>query len=434
MNDATPAADQLVTIPEANMWKVVEFFEKLARRARRTKKAAPCYVEVGRETREVKASSIGLRLKGNPMVSRVYVTLQVAGNRPHIPDYTFIGTIQHEGEINVLNAAPDQDMPEEYRTAKTACDHCKTNRKRKDTYVMRNNASGLYRQIARNCLQDYLGEAADVKDMLNQFTWLNEAISFLGECVDYCGFGGESRGDREDIVHFLALTACTARVFGWTGRGVAREHDVVATASRVWRAMYPPTKTEAMERAELVKIVIIDEDLELATKALEWIRSRPESEQSGYIGNLVAACQSDTFRVRNDGLVASLVGAAYPNAMGFEKKRLERAEKPESQYVGEVGVRSQGLVAKVKVMKFHDNFAGNGYSTFCILEDAEGNVIVWSASADLEGVFCVGDVVTLDGTVKDHKLNSHEKFGDIKQTWLTRCTIKNVESQEEDAA
>ena len=198
--------DQTVTIPEANLWKVEAAFAKLATRARRTKLAAPVYVEVSRETRLVKASDIGLR--GDKVFPRVFVTLQVAGNRPHIPGYTFLGAVNHGETMNVLSAAPEQEIPERFRTAKPLCDHCKTRRQRKDTFILRHNDSGEIRQIARNCLQDYLGEAVNVKDIVDQFTWWCEAMSALDECGGWGEFcDGESRGEHEDVAHYLAVVA-----------------------------------------------------------------------------------------------------------------------------------------------------------------------------------------------------------------------------------
>jgi len=431
-------ADQLVTIPEANLWKVEEAFKKLTTRAKRTKLTAPVFVEVSREIRMVKASEIGLIIRDNPDLPRMYVTLQVAGNRPHLPGYTLVGAIQHEvgerisvldgietkvkTEVNILCAAPGETMPETYRRAGRHCDHCKTRRQRKDTFVLRNEA-GEYRQIARNCLQDYLGESVDVKDIVKQFTWWSEAMTKLGGCGEYCG-GGERRGDREDIVHYLAQVAVLVRKEGWTSRGAARDFpSLVATSGYAWHLMYP----ENTLRAELEKFRIEDQDIAQAVAALEWIRNTPEADQTGYIGNLFAACQSDSFRTRNDGLVASLVGSAYPKAMGTDKPR-ERKEKPVSKHLGAEGDKLTGLELTIKTMRYNAKplSYGGGYTTWMAMVDADGNQVQWTSSNDLEGVVNIGDVIVLSGKIKTIK--DHEKFG--KQTVMTRCKFEVKEEAE----
>ncbi len=417
-------ADQLVTIPEANLHRVEEAFKKLTTRAKRTKLAAPVYIEVSRETRLVKASELGL--KGGKKFPRVYVTLQVAGNRPHIPGYTFLGAVNHGEKMNVLSAAPDQEIPERFRTAKPLCDHCRTKRQRKDTFILRHEDSGAVLQIARNCLQDYLGEAVNVKDIVAQFTSWRAAMDAIEDSEGWGGFcDGESRGNTEDIAHYLAVVATMVRKFGWVSRGQSGAGHV-STASEAWRIMYPAR----VDLAKIEKCCPDEQDIETAANALEWIRALPESELTGYIGNVAAACQSDTFRTKHDGLVASLVGAAYPKAMGFEQARKERAEKPASQYLGTVKERLNGLELKVIRMSYQESRYSEGYTTFCIFEDASGNNVIWSASKDLEGDFSEGDTIIVDGTVKNHNVRVHEKFGSVKQTWLTRCKIVEVKKIE----
>jgi hypothetical protein len=83
-----------------------------------------------------------------------------------------------------------------------------------------------------------------------------------------------------------------------------------------------------------------------------------------------------------------------------------------SDYMGEVGKRIRGL--ELEVVKFWE---GPGYYIHT-MEDTFGNVYVWMTSARaLEK----GTVVRLDATVK-----KHEEYQGVKQTHLTRPSIKEV--------
>lgn len=89
-------------------------------------------------------------------------------------------------------------------------------------------------------------------------------------------------------------------------------------------------------------------------------------------------------------------------------------EKSNSEYQGKVGERLRGL--ELEVTRFWD---GGTYYVHT-LEDMDGNVYTWMTSARaLEK----GTLVRMDATVK-----KHEEYKGVKQTYLTRPSIKEVVS------
>ena len=89
-----------------------------------------------------------------------------------------------------------------------------------------------------------------------------------------------------------------------------------------------------------------------------------------------------------------------------------------SEYVGEIGDRLELTVTVNKAITFDGYY---GTSIMHIMEDGDGNVYVWTTSSKS---FPEGKVVTIRGTVKDHR-----EYRGVKQTILTRC--KEI-SKEED--
>lgn len=89
-------------------------------------------------------------------------------------------------------------------------------------------------------------------------------------------------------------------------------------------------------------------------------------------------------------------------------------EPSNSEYVGEVGDRIEDTFTVTKAVTLQSYY---GMSIMHIMEDASGNVFVWITKAKS---FPEGKVVTLRGTIKEHK-----EYRGTKQTILTRC--KEVE-------
>lgn len=81
-----------------------------------------------------------------------------------------------------------------------------------------------------------------------------------------------------------------------------------------------------------------------------------------------------------------------------------------SQFMGTIGERLEKVLTVTKAIPFDSRF---GLNTMHIMEDADGNVYVWTTGSKS---WEVGSVHNLRGTVKDHKT-----YKNVNQTILTRC-------------
>ena len=86
------------------------------------------------------------------------------------------------------------------------------------------------------------------------------------------------------------------------------------------------------------------------------------------------------------------------------------AEDSSSEYVGEIGERLEITVTVTKALTLDGYY---GQSIMHIMEDGDENVYIWTTSSKS---IPEGKVVTLRGTVKDHR-----EYRGVKQTILTRC-------------
>jgi hypothetical protein len=85
-------------------------------------------------------------------------------------------------------------------------------------------------------------------------------------------------------------------------------------------------------------------------------------------------------------------------------------EPSSSEFIGEIGDRIELTLTVTKAITLESYY---GTSIMHIMEDDAKNVFVWTTKAKN---FPEGKVVTLRGTIKDHK-----EYKGIKQTILTRC-------------
>ena len=94
----------------------------------------------------------------------------------------------------------------------------------------------------------------------------------------------------------------------------------------------------------------------------------------------------------------------------------ETLPKSSSEYVGTIKEKIQNIEVTLISTRTIDGY----YGTSCIYTFKEGeNVIIWITSSTKYNDIKAGEHFTLSGTVKDHKL-----YKGIKQTIMTRCTIK----------
>lgn len=347
------------------------------------------------------------------------VRVRITGAVPTITDHVFLARVEHHSVGNIVARAPGQEaveLPVELRAADARhCDHCGTERRRKETFVLR-APDGSLKRIGRNCLADFLRtEDADrAVRMWDLFTAVREAVEETGEEGYGGGWGGCSQLDTED---YLAHVAACVRVAGWVSKARASSSDLLATAdlalracgpqpqdprsADVWRSVQPT----AEDRLEAAAVIAWGTELAMRGNLVDYMHNLRIGLALSYVGG------------KNMGLVASAV-TAYRKDREFAVKQVERATKPVGAHVGAVGKRSEFELTVIRVRSSANRW---GASTIVALEDAAGNELVWFASGYKE--FNAGDKVRGKGTVK-----KHSDFKGRPQTELTRCDFDKVEA------
>lgn len=356
-------------------------------------------------------------------VTRISLTL--VGETPRFKGWTFSAVLQRLDEENIVRTVPGESIPSIYRTRCSHCDHCNTNRKRNDTYVLRHD-DGRYVQVGSSCISDFLG-GDDAETIV-----LKAEILSLAESILEDGFGsseslGPSRVEETSLIEFLPYVAWSIRTDGWTSRTRAKETGTASTANIAWML------TVDAKARKRVNCQLSEEDISISTKAVDWAESISDDEvnssTSDYLHNVRAVAKSGLASYRTAGIAASIV-STFVN----ETKRVKRQKL--DAHVGSVGERVTFGVEKKKTKRIDKDpleldsvFTYDtmyGLTTVLKFMTKEGATVVWKTGSTEISRLDVGKKYDVVGTIKSHDVYKNEK-----QTTLTRCSVTRREEQNE---
>lgn len=340
----------------------------------------------------------------------LYHEVSIQGKLPKISGWTLVARIDHTGPRNIIVSTGESEftIDPKWRDAAPDCDHCDTQRKRNDTFLLANDENE-WKQVGRNCLNDFAGNTNPVY-ILGMF------IDFENSLRDLETEETMAASPYINTIAYLSHVSTIISEHGWYSKTAFRNNDYrgLPTADRALNNMFPPLGWKE-EDVSLVN----EENLIEAKAAFAWARELASaSELNDYEYNLVALTEEDYFDFRRySGIVASLI-QAYRRANGLN----ERGEKREitSTHQGEIKERLKNLTVTIvrRTDIEIDAYVGRGYEMLKIhnMEDEAGNVYVWKTTSQS---LAEGATYLIDGTVK-----KHDEFNGTPQTLLTRCRIK----------
>lgn len=357
-------------------------------------------------------------------VEMVYFTIK--GVVPKINGWRFIARIMHispEGvqmAQNIIKAVPGEEVPEQYRKAAPDCEHCGSNRRRNDTFVLQNEQTRQYKQVGRNCLADFL-RSEDPLDYVRLVDEEGSLMQFINaDEEDEYGFGGGKYVQGMNIKTFVMWAMAASRKFGWVSRRKAQEEMRSATVDLLWNALFGKSSQDAKIRNE-IKAVIKATDKDIAEKSVEWARNLkddPNQQLNDYLWNLSAACSNEMVLGSTSGIVASL-------PVAYEKMVLS---KETSQNAVPIPYKVGDKIEKdLTVMKKRSIESMYGVSILHTMQDDDGIIYKWFASKeDID----TGFKVRLKGTVKSIGPDKYENNKEV--VVLTRCKVINVFAPKEE--
>ena len=333
-----------------------------------------------------------------------FITVDVSG-KAQISNWEFIATIEHSKPINIIRSfRPEVEIPEHFYTVDTYCEHCKTRRYRKDTYIVRNTETGEFKQVGKSCLRDFTG-GLSAEQVASYISWFDEIIK--GEAVE----PGFKRYDSTEEI--LQNAVESVRLYGFTKTevydGAVSTKQIVLEQVRQFgsydkRIINDGFNPDHRGNAEKTKAI------------MAWVESLPH--ELGYISNLKATLARPYCETRDVGIICSAV-ASYNREIEYQaRKAREMKQASKSQWVGNEGDRIELHNLSVRLLSSWDGMYGVTYLYKFI--DEQGNTFTWKTGKWLG----VTDEITPDLRINLRAtIKKHSEFNRELQTELTRCTV-----------
>jgi len=370
------------SIPTFRQGDIQKRLEKLARKAE--KYGNPDITIIFGETRMVTVKSeYGQR-------EYEFIDVTVSGEAPKINGWQLQARIELMDGENLIHCVPGANgkLSTHFRTHTGHCDHCNTDRRRNDIYVLTDGTDQI--AVGRSCLRDFLG-IDDPKAIVNRAQFFEELRDIQED--DMISFGSFGYYDMYEI---LTVAAGFIRTKGYVSKTKQQETGYETTGEAV---------TYSIRGVPGYKLTPTEDDRAWAKKTVEFFRNAAPFGND-YMDNIRVLMKQDIVMPKHVALITSSVITA-------QRQLAPKPVEKQSDFVGEEKQRLKSLELTVDKIIFlgHGAF---GASYLHLMKDVNGNVFSWITGNKLE--VSEGSTVKLDASVKQHKL-----YNGVKQTVLTRA-------------
>ena len=327
--------------------------------------------------------------------------------------------------VRIAPGRPDDGSYVAYRDIGPICEHCNTNRRRGDIFVLE-HSDGSRKIVGRNCLADFL-RTGDADTFAAYAEWCDRIAQwgdddFAGECEsEGWGYGGRI-SPTITLDKFLTVVSMLTRRLGWVSRTEARDNPgKSATAGDAGFYLYGRGKAHK-EWIEDNELYIEAKDSDIAAKAIAWVQS-VEPGTSEYLHTIVKIGKAGLVDRSIDGYAASII-RAWQKDCEFQSERAAKAKGAKTKvFIGSKGERMRDQ--RVRVVRLHPYTTDFGVKTIVAMEAdmPDGSVapITWFASGEQD--FDVDCEYNMTATIKDHK--DDDRYG--KQTIVQRAKLESRE-------
>ena len=337
------------------------------------------------------------------------VVFQLKAVQPKLNGWSFIATINHTHDGNIVRAMPGVDGSE-WATVKAYCAHCQYTRKRNDSFIVRNEM-GETKQVGRSCLSDFIGHSNP--HAVAKYAEL--ALAAMEACehqtqTEKSSSSGPEHFDPKlhpylDLRHFLAMVHASIRLFGWVSRAMSKNAVITpvrATADQVYERLVSGNDAVPPLAYDFIQ----------ADAAIDWVESLTEEETAHdtFLQQLVAVGGNGSGAFHRDqiGLVAALM-SSFLNMSDAHATKQYCEEQGLSPWVGEVGASIDIKTKYTHQLKYTTSYNSTGH--VLRFHDAYGRTLVVFMSPmefdqllEGHGMPVVGTPFKLQGYVAKHSV------------------------------
>lgn len=306
-----------------------------------------------------------------------------------LEDWEFAATIEHTDNGNIIRAMPEFQgkIPEKFNDVPPYCEHCKQERNRKDTYIVYNTKTNEFKQVGRNCLEEYTG--FDAREAALYASAIKEIYSITERDPYY-----------EPESNYVSPEQFKAGAYEIVSKSGYDRDKIDGQLTSVLKL----NSIDANERRE-ARREVYNKHKDKINEIDKWVQTLANTNND-YLRNAYLAWNKPELEYRDYKLVASLISTYL--------KSQERAKQAEqTSYVGNVGDKVTFTVQSARVLYSKGSYSYRGPETLVYkIVDTNGNVYKWSTTSDIHE----GDVIT--ATIVEHT-----EYKGEKQTVITRGKI-----------
>lgn len=338
-----------------------------------------------------------------------YIEVDCAGIAK-LGNWQCVGLIDFDDVGNIVIPFVDIEFPNKYWNTPCTCDHCHTNRKRTQGYLIQNVETGEFAQVGKSCLKDYTGidisvaaaiaelnkEAEEVSretssipaskkyfDTNDVLAYAYTVVKHLGYCSSTSVYQG-NLGNEQDTTKFKVHTLL--KYFQGTANGIEAE----------WAENFVAKYSEDFYSEETMNTVKSIRDL---CKGL--------ADTDSYAQRLRGIALRDYITLSYLGICVSMV-PYYNNYI--KSKSISDNSLKTSAYQGKIGDKIEITNPTISIVSSWNNAYGNTVHRYQIVSGS-GDVYIWDTSTNISEIKSVQRII---GRIKYHSV-----YHEVAQTWIT---------------
>lgn len=328
---------------------------------------------------------------GRRTVAAVPITVECDG-LIRANGWTVRARIEHGDKGNIVTAFDNREIPEEWYTVESNCDHCGVHRFRRETFFVENE-DGRVQQVGSTCLKDYTGISPATAAMWAEICDLT--LRNYG-CL---------RSEWDSVHHtelypVLDILACACDAI--SEFGYRRSADTNSTKDLVKRRLTASGLT--VSRAGRQKAEMI----------LSWLTTTSRDDESDLVNDCISLALAGWAKMSHVGRLAYMPVAFDRHCERVAMNERRQKQMATSQHIGTVGQRIELRVKSAALLSAWETAYGTTWLYRFV--DENGNTLIWYASRPFSADDKGDAITTIRATVKDHR----EREGE-KQTIITRC-------------
>ena len=341
-----------------------------------------------------------------------FILVNVEGTAK-INDWECIAVLEINKVGNIIRRINTEiDIPERFKTSENICEHCNSNRSRKNLYVIHNVVTDEWKQVGGSCLKLYTNglNMEYVAAYLDGITELEENDGLVGGC------GGQKYYEVGSVIG-RAVEIINQTGYFSSQAGLPTKTLVSTIVCDKWgHGVDEVNKLLAIHKFAEVYFRNSDfykeETNETVSKIIEYYMGLEDNSE--FVHNVQVMLKEGYVASKNFGFLCYLP-EGYAKHIQREIEKAKRLEE-KSEYFGEVGKRYKDQkISCVELLSSWYNDYGVTRLYKIVLEG--GFVLTWKSSKDID---CEDDEVpdTITFTVK-----AHSEYKGKNQTEVTRCKV-----------